>query len=74
VKSGTCPNCGSSEVYAGAKVGLKAGVYGSNTIPISFWYSGILDNYVCVDCGYVESYISDRARLEEVRKKWVKVK
>lgn len=74
MKNGTCPNCGGSEVYAGTEVFLKRGVYGSNTIPISAWSDTALDNYACVDCGYVESYIGDRAKLEQVKKKWAKVR
>jgi hypothetical protein len=32
-----------------------------------------MDNYVCVGCGLVESYIADSARLEDVAKLWEKV-
>lgn len=74
MKSGTCPNCGSSDVYAGTNITFKGGRYGSNTVPISAWYGAMLDNYVCVNCGYLESYISDRARLDKIKEKWVKVK
>jgi hypothetical protein len=31
-----------------------------------------LDNYVCTDCGYVESYISDMGKLVEISQKWDK--
>jgi hypothetical protein len=31
-----------------------------------------IDNYVCVNCGYVEHYISDRSKLKEIAKKWDK--
>jgi len=72
MKNGTCPNCGSSEVYAGTNLARKGGSY--NTIPISFMRLVALDNYVCVDCGYLERYISDRAGLERIKKKWPKVK
>lgn len=74
MKSGVCPNCGSAEVHAGLKVVPKGGVYGSNTIPISIWYGAILENYVCVACGYVESYISDPAKLRKIKEKWPRVK
>jgi hypothetical protein len=32
-----------------------------------------LDNYLCLDCGYLESYISDRAALNRIEKQWPKV-
>jgi len=32
-----------------------------------------IDNYVCVNCGYVEHYISDGSKLKEIAKKWDKV-
>ncbi len=73
MRNGTCPKCGSSEVYSGANVFFKAGTYGINTIPISFWTIAALDNYVCADCGFVESYIADADKLSEIRKKWIKV-
>jgi hypothetical protein len=72
MKNGTCPNCDSSEIYAGANLTFKEGRY--NVIPISLRTAAPLDNYVCVECGYVESYIGDRARLEQIKKKWSKVK
>ena len=31
-----------------------------------------LGNYVCTDCGYVESYISDMDKLVEISQKWDK--
>lgn len=74
MKSGVCPNCGSSEIYAGTEVFFKRGVYGSNSIPISAWNDTALDNYACADCGYVESYINDHSKLAAIKDKWKKVK
>ncbi len=70
MRSGTCPKCGSSEVYCGTEVGYKSGSNYSNTIPISFWYTAALDNYVCGECGYVESYIAKESDLKRIREKW----
>ena len=72
MKNGICPNCGSSEVHAGTDLTFKEGRY--NVIPISLGTTAPLDNYVCVECGYVESYIGDRTKLEQIKKKWSKVK
>jgi hypothetical protein len=32
-----------------------------------------VDHYICAACGYFESYIEDKARLEAVAKDWKKV-
>jgi hypothetical protein len=32
-----------------------------------------LDNYVCVACGYVESYVLDASSLGKIAEKWPKV-
>jgi predicted nucleic-acid-binding Zn-ribbon protein len=73
MKNGQCPKCGSKEVYSGADIPLKSGPFTSNTIPISLTSMAALDNYVCVDCGLVESYIADSSKLEEIAKNWGKV-
>ena len=67
---GICPKCGSSEVYAGTRVSNKQGSYYTNTIPVSFWRTATLDNYVCGQCGYVESYIANDTDLARIRDNW----
>ncbi len=73
MKNGICPKCGSKAVYSGVDVLMKGGGHGSNTIPITSWTMARLDNYVCVDCGFVESYIADREKLEKIIEKWPRV-
>ncbi len=72
MKDGICPKCGSSDVYTGAYLGpwAKMGSYWANTFPITTWINATLDNYVCVNCGYVESYVRDRAKLHKITQKW----
>ena len=70
MKSGICPKCQSKSVYSGAGIVLKKGPFGSNAVPISLTSIAALDNYVCTDCGYVESYIADTDKLDEVASKW----
>ena len=72
MKSGICPKCTSPEVFSGADVILKKGPFGSNAIPIGLTSIAALDNYVCIRCGYVESYISDPDKLTEIAGKWNK--
>jgi predicted nucleic-acid-binding Zn-ribbon protein len=73
LKTGVCPKCQSTEIYSGSDIPLKKGPFGSNAIPVSMTSIAALDNYVCVDCGYVESYIGDREKLKEIHRKWVRV-
>jgi len=73
MKTGICPKCGSHEVYGGTEVKWKSGGYNFNCIPITAFTATALDNYVCVDCGYVESYVTDKAKIQKLREKWPKV-
>lgn len=73
MKEGKCPKCGSAEVYCGDEIKPKIGPFASNSIPVSLTSIAPLDNYVCTECGYMESYISDRSKLKEIYIKWRKV-
>ena len=70
MKSGTCPKCGSSEVFAGTDVFPKSGPFTCNAIPVGLTTMAPLDNYVCVACGYVESYIGRKEDISAIRRKW----
>lgn len=74
MKSGICPKCSSGEVFSGAEIPLKKGPFASNSIPVSLASVAARDNYVCIRCGYIESYISEADRLSEIAQKWVRVK
>ncbi len=73
MKKGKCPKCGSVKIYSGADIALKSGPFASNSIPVSLTSVAARDNYVCADCGLVESYIADKAKLREIAKKWDRV-
>ncbi len=70
MKNGTCPKCGSESIYCGDKIPLKNGPFGSNSIPVSILSMAALDNYVCTDCGYIESYIAEKDKLKEIVESW----
>ena len=72
-REGVCDRCGSENVKSGADIEDKDGLMGSNRIPIDDKISVALDNYVCLDCGYFESYISDRDILNRIQQQWEKV-
>lgn len=68
MRNGICPRCDSRRVHSGRDVPVKSS--SSNTIPIDFTHSVALDNYVCVACGYIESYISDLDALRRIANQW----
>lgn len=74
MKENKCPKCGSTEIYAGTDVYPKSGPFTSNSIPISLTSIAALDNYVCILCGYVESYVAETEKLKEISKKWIKTR
>ena len=73
MKEGKCPKCNADNVYCGVEVYPKSGPFGSNSIPISITSIAALDNYVCVECGYLERYIAEDEKLQQIADKWRKV-
>ncbi len=74
MKTGTCPKCGSTDIFTAENLPLKGGPFGSNSIPITLTSMAALDNYICVACGLVESYVAEQNKLDEVAAKWNPVK
>ena len=77
MKNGKCPKCNSNNVHH-CNRGLD---WGSESQSIEIWsgedkrdhiWTGF-DSYVCVDCGYFETYILKKEALDLVRSKWAKV-
>jgi predicted nucleic-acid-binding Zn-ribbon protein len=56
LKSGTCPRCGSNEVYTTHGI-LKRGE--RMILPVSSWKMFFLDTYICATCGHFEEFIND---------------
>jgi predicted nucleic-acid-binding Zn-ribbon protein len=70
MKNGKCPRCNSTEIYFARDLPLKGGPFGSNSIPVSLTSMAPLDNYVCGQCGLVESYVAQQEKLKEISRKW----
>jgi predicted RNA-binding Zn-ribbon protein involved in translation (DUF1610 family) len=73
---GICPKCGSNDVYSDVNLDkswyrdiLKA-VMMKGGLVANLAY---LENFVCVQCGHVESYISDPNKLPDIAQNWTKV-
>ena len=70
MKNGQCPKCNSKDIFIAKDLPFKGGPFGSNSIPVSLTSMASLDNYVCGQCGLVESYVSQEDKLKEIRRKW----
>jgi predicted nucleic-acid-binding Zn-ribbon protein len=70
MKSGVCPKCGSKEVYR-----RTSDIAGNNQhqINIERYKWAAQDYFVCVTCGYLETYIFDEKGLGEIARRWHKV-
>ena len=68
MKSGRCPKCDCADVRSGSRG--KGGPFYSNSIPVTFASHTPVDNYVCLGCGYLESYVSDGAGLRKIAEEW----
>ena len=73
MKSGLCPKCGATDIRSGEFLEEKEGGYMGNRIPVIIALRNTaawLDNFVCVRCGYVESYVADPKKLAEIAERW----
>lgn len=73
MKSGVCPKCKSTNVFDGSGIPFKKGSYAQYAIKISAAFAAALDRYVCVDCGYVESYVAHASKLKTIAETWPRV-
>ena len=78
MKSGICPKCATPSVHASSvknEVGFSYGD-GDFTVHVKEWVTSgsRLKQYICVNCGYFESYIVDEAKLGKVAALWLKVR
>ena len=55
-----CPKCGCTDIDKGRMIGLDSVFYKSDKH--LFVLKNNYVSYVCLDCGYVESYVSDEYR------------
>ena len=57
MRDGRCPRCGSTAVYA------KRNAFDTTVIDGKRVET---DGYLCTSCGFMESYVSDKGKLDEV--------
>lgn len=82
MKNGTCIKCQSTNVvmtksvHGGIGPGFTLNIMtdGSSMTSTREWRT-----YLCLDCGYIETYLTDRAAMEKIRSSlgrgnWTKVR
>ena len=73
MRNGKCPKCNCTTVHV-KRNGISFGNGGIHVLT-SEWVSKPmpLDHYVCTTCGYFESYLVDKAKLEAIEREWTQV-
>lgn len=71
-KTGTCPKCSSLKVYKKALITERRAM-----IKVSILTYFTVDVYVCLDCGYLEEYMTEKDLANDevkgkIREKWDK--
>jgi predicted RNA-binding Zn-ribbon protein involved in translation (DUF1610 family) len=73
MKNGQCRSCGSYQIRSNKNRKFPA----LNTMTLGLGNSNAryasLDTYVCVNCGYVESYVASADDLNYIQEHWAKV-
>jgi predicted nucleic-acid-binding Zn-ribbon protein len=66
MKSGQCPKCGSSEIYRGRAHNQRS------VLNVAIFKSARLEDFVCTGCGYIESYVIEQAKLDDIKRLWTR--
>lgn len=68
MQKGICPKCDAKEVYLSTTE--------THGVQIRTTWTDIVftELYICADCGFLEFYVQHKTDLENVRKKFKKVK
>ena len=72
MRDGLCPKCGSATVYA--KENGLGGLRGVRVRIANGTSEKQVVAYVCVTCGYSETYVADRATIEAIRRDWTPIR
>lgn len=73
MRNGICPKCNSTEIYKKVK-GISQGGSGGCASIYTSWITTPtdLESFICTFCGFFESYVIDRNKLNEVAENWEK--
>ncbi len=82
MRSGTCPKCSGTEVFAarnglglgdGYRVGIRPNLEPDFRGAARPHLTSDVWAYVCAGCGYTETYVHDAAAIDFIRRTWVAV-
>jgi len=65
MQNGICPKCSSKRIHVGSEAPPGVG-----SIAISGMVAAETIHRVCVECGYVESYVTERRKLARIAEEW----
>jgi predicted RNA-binding Zn-ribbon protein involved in translation (DUF1610 family) len=67
LRKGVCPKCGAQDVRCHRKSNLP-----DDKLSVTWLRGARIDRYVCVSCGYLESYV-EASDLRKIADKWERV-
>ncbi len=71
MKSGPCPKCGSKEIYL-APYRIKL-THGRHSMQLGIFDFAKIEEYICAECGFIESYLAGEEDMRKVIRKCEKV-
>lgn len=71
MNKGLCPRCSSKNVYRRSFTFWSASF--ADMMLIKFGRRAYPDRYVCVDCGFMETYLNDRTARATIAQTWTRV-
>lgn len=63
MRSGICPKCNGDDVRLTESFPPTV----ANSVQLGFFRYAVLDHYICGNCGYHESYVTQEDSLQAVR-------
>lgn len=69
MKNGTCPKCGKKDVRVS-----DGRNNGAQPVMATVFTASRPLTYVCVACGYLEQWVTDRKFLDKVAEKWARAR
>jgi predicted nucleic-acid-binding Zn-ribbon protein len=71
MNTGLCPKCGSKNVYRRSFTFWNGSF--ADMMNITLWRKAHPDRFVCVDCGFMETYVSDPTARTTIAQTWTRV-
>lgn len=65
MRNGVCPKCGASEIHYTTGPAIEGAV----KLTLGLFMATRLVLYICVSCGYVESYVAEQDWLQTIAEK-----